>query len=303
LSKPIVLAPGDRFVLRQHSPATTIGGGRVLDTQPISGLRKSVSLNWLQQLRDAPIERQLYLRVGRRDLHGLHRSTLSTETGLTVEAIAKIISPLLTAGKLVEVPDDLLLTQESIERAQRLVMSIFDQRAKASAGSGVTRSELRTHTQLSPELFDYVVGKLARESQLRAQQEWILPFDSSGQPSEKDHGLLLSIAECFEAAGLASPSFNEVAGKLAIDLREMRRLMTLLLRNKTLVKLGNEELYMHQSVLARLRSQIASYRGQTIDISRFKQLTGLSRKHAIPLLEYLDRERVTRKISDHRLVL
>jgi selenocysteine-specific elongation factor len=156
---------------------------------------------------------------------------------------------------------------------------------------------------LSIELFDYIVAKLARECQLHVQQEWILPFDSGGQFSEKDHELLLSIAEYFESAGLAPPSSNEVADKLAIDLREMRRLMTLLLRTKTLVKLGNEELFMHQLVLARLRSQIAGFRGQTIDVSRFKHLTGLSRKYAIPLLEYLDRERVTRKIGENRLVL
>jgi selenocysteine-specific elongation factor len=303
LSKPIVLAPGDRFVLRQHSPATTIGGGRVLDTQPISGLRKSACLNWLQQLRDAPIEQQLLLRVGRRDLQGLHRSALSAETGLSTEAIAKIVSPLLAAGKLVQIPSDLLLTQENVESAQRMVMSSFGQRTKASAGPGVNRSELRTHTKLSVELFDYIVAKLAHECQLRLQQEWILPFDSGGQFSEKDHELLLSIAEYFESAGLAPPSSNEVADKLAIDLREMRRLMTLLLRTKTLVKLGNEELFMHQLVLARLRSQIAGFRGQTIDVSRFKHLTGLSRKYAIPLLEYLDRERVTRKIGENRLVL
>lgn len=304
LSKPIVLAPGDRFVLRQHSPATTIGGGRVLDTQPISGLRKSVCLNWLQKLRDAPIEEQLLLRVGRRDLRGLQLSELSAETGLTAEAVARMLSPLLTAGKLVRIPGDLLLTQENFESTQRFVMDSFDQRTMALAGSGVKRSELRTHTKLGLELFDYVLEKLARECpQLRVEQEWVLPIDSDGQLAGKDHELLLSIAKYFEAAELAPPFCDDVADKLGIELREMRRLMTLLLRNKTLVKLGKEELYMHHLVLARLRSHIAGLRGQTIDVLRFKQLTGLSRKYAIPLLEYLDRERVTRKIGEYRLVL
>ena len=303
LGRPIVLAPGDRFVLRLYSPATTVAGGRVLDTQPIASLRKSVCLNWLLQLRGASIDQQLLLRVGRRGLHGVRLTALSAETGLIAEAISRIANPLLTAGTLVHIPSDLLLTQENLESARRLVIRSLDQRAKGSGGPGVKRSELRSHAKLSPELFDYILEKLGRECRLRIQQEWVFPFDSGGQPSERDSQLLLVIAESFEAAGLAPPSSNEVADKLAIDLREMRRLMTLLLRDKTLVKLGNDELYMHQLVLERLRSSVAGLRGRTIDVSQFKQLTGLSRKYAIPLLEYLDRERVTRKIGEHRLVL
>lgn len=303
LNKPIVLAPGDRFVLRRQSPATTIGGGHVLETQPISGLRKSACLNWLRQLRTAPIEQQLLLRVDRRGLQGLRLSALSVETGLTSEAIARITNPLLTDGKLVRVSGDLLLTQENFESAKGFVINVLDQRAKASVNTGVKRSELRTHTNLGPELFDCILETLARECRLRVGEGWVLPFDFNGQLPEKDRRLLSSISESFEAAGLAPPSPDEVANKLAIDLREMRRFMTQLLRDKTLIKVGKDDLYMHQLVLARLRSHVAGLRGQTIDVSRFKQLTGLSRKYAIPLLEYLDRERITRKIGEHRLVL
>ncbi len=303
LKKPIVLAPGDRFVLRQPSPAMTIGGGRVLDAQPISGLRKSECLKWLEQLRSAPVAQQLFLRISRRGLRGLHLSGLSAECGLTAEAIATLTNPLIVAGNLVRIQDDLLLTIEDLESAECSVMSGFARRAKDTASSSVKRSELRSHTRLSPELFDFVLERLERERKLRVQQDWVFPFDSDGQPSEKDRKLLSSVAESFEAAGLSTPSSEEVANKLAIDPSEMRRLMTLLLRDKTLVKIGTEELYFHQIALTNLRSQVNDLRGQTIDVARFKQLTGLSRKYAIPLLEYLDRERVTRKVGERRLVL
>ena len=83
----------------------------------------------------------------------------------------------------------------------------------------------------------------------------------------------------------------------------MRRLMTLLLRDKILVKISMDGLYIHQRALETLRDRIRVLRGQTLDVATFKQMTGLSRKYAIPLLEYLDRERVTRKNGDLRLVL
>jgi selenocysteine-specific elongation factor len=83
----------------------------------------------------------------------------------------------------------------------------------------------------------------------------------------------------------------------------MRRFMTLLLRDRILVKIGTEALYIHNGALEGLRDQMRKLRGQTLDVAGFKQLTGLSRKYAIPLLEYLDRERLTRKNGDTRLVL
>jgi len=83
----------------------------------------------------------------------------------------------------------------------------------------------------------------------------------------------------------------------------MRRLMTLLLRDKILVKIGADGLFIHQKALETLCGRIRELRGTSLDVTRFKQVTGLSRKYAIPLLEYLDRQRVTRKDGDLRLVL
>ena len=83
-----------------------------------------------------------------------------------------------------------------------------------------------------------------------------------------------------------------------------RKIVTLLLREKLLIKIS-EELVFHHSALERLRREMASYKMKSpkIDVTRFKELTGVSRKYAIPLLEYLDRERVTRRVGDERVIL
>jgi selenocysteine-specific elongation factor len=83
----------------------------------------------------------------------------------------------------------------------------------------------------------------------------------------------------------------------------MRRLITLLLRSGTLVRLSDDSLCMHQSALETLKEKMRALRGQTLDIAGFKQVAGVSRKYAIPLLEYLDRERITVKQENQRLVL
>jgi selenocysteine-specific elongation factor len=83
----------------------------------------------------------------------------------------------------------------------------------------------------------------------------------------------------------------------------MRRLITLLQRQRTIIRMGSDDLFMHSGALDRLAGQMAALRGTVMDVAGFKQLTGLSRKYAIPLLEYLDRARITRKQGDKRLVL
>jgi selenocysteine-specific elongation factor len=86
LGKPVVLLPGDRFVLRQASPATTIGGGQVLNVHPLPNLRKARCLAWLKALQDSSLEQQLLLRVARCGIAGLEERRLMAETGLTQEA-------------------------------------------------------------------------------------------------------------------------------------------------------------------------------------------------------------------------
>jgi selenocysteine-specific elongation factor len=133
--------------------------------------------------------------------------------------------------------------------------------------------------------------------------ELINPCESDSKTSVPDQPQLAAIAAAYNAAGLAAPQAAEVAAKLNLSEAEMRRFMTLLLRDRTLIRMGADALYIHQNALAQLKAQISLLRGQTLDVARFKQFTGLSRKYAIPLLEYLDRERITRKVGGERLVL
>jgi selenocysteine-specific elongation factor len=304
LDRPVVLLPGDRFVLRQSSPAMTIGGGRILDTRPLSNLRKAACLNWLLDLKDAPLEQQFVLRIARRGTAGLSLNALSAETGLTIEAIVRITEGAEHHQSVVRLSNNLLMTREALDMTARLVISELQSRTQNAAVPGLKRAELKTHAKLSAEVFDFILEKLYRERKLDIRGDLVCSSDKADEVTGRDRGLLAAIAADFEAAGLACPAPEDVAKKLAIDHREMRRLITQLLHDKTLVKLGNNDLFVHHDALAKLKGQISSLRGKMLDIASFKQLTGLSRKYAIPLLEHLDRERITRKQDEHsRLVL
>jgi selenocysteine-specific elongation factor len=300
LQQPIVLVPGDHFVLRQCSPASTIGGGHVLDAHPLSNLRKVKCLAWLERFKDASPEEQLLLRVARRGIAGLTVRELMAETGLTREALERCAEPFVGSKHLLRIPGNILLSNESAEVAMGDIFSRLKMDAKSD---GLKRSELKSQTGLNAAIFDFLIETLTRKQKIRLQDERIYPMGPQSQGADPDLKQRSAIAAIYEAAGLAAPSSSEVATKLGLKESEMRRLITLLLRDRTLVKIGTDALFIHDGALERLRGRMQELRGQTLDVAGFKQLTGLSRKYAIPLLEYLDRERLTRKNGDTRLVL
>jgi len=110
------------------------------------------------------------------------------------------------------------------------------------------------------------------------------------------------IESAFQAAGLAVPSMNEVLGKSGVEGNRARNILQLLLRDKRLVRVS-DELVFHASAIHSLRELLAKKKGARFAVPEFKDWTGISRKYAIPLLEFLDRERVTRREGDSRVVL
>ena len=251
-----------------------------------------------EKLRDSLPTQQIELRVDRHKINGISLGKLSAETGLTVDGIRGQISPALRSGELLRLPGDLLLSRDGLKAAASAVMLHL----KASHDA-IKSSELRSQTGLSPEVFEFVLTTLVHDKAARLCDEMVSTYDAVKQSSTAEDQLLASIAKAYEVAGLASPSTTELVQRFNVSETEMRRIVTLLQRNKTIVRMGSDDLFIHSTALKQLADQLAPLRGSLIDIARFKQFTGLSRKYAIPLLEYLDRQRVTRKQGDQRLVV
>jgi selenocysteine-specific elongation factor len=300
LQKPALLLPGDRFVLRQLSPAATIGGGCVLDAQPIAILRKAKCLAWLQLVRDASCEERLRLRVDRRGADGISVRELIRETGLTQEAIARFLNALVNCGQLIRFSDQLLLAREAVEAAAQAVLVRLELKANQK---GIRLSELKNQTHVRGEVVEFLIERLANEQKLRRKSEMVYAWETEPHLIAEENPQQSKIEAIYRSAGLASPSTTEVAAVLGIRDNEMRQSMTLLLRDKKVIRMGSDPVYIHRNALEELRARLRELQGQAIDVARFKQITGLSRKYAIPILEYLDREKVTRKQGDRRLVL
>ncbi len=304
LAERALLLPGDRFIIRQFSPVVTIGGGVVLDAAPIPGFKRVAVDGFLQAAAAGDAAEVLTRRIARRKYRGLTVAQAISETGWRREVIESHLAGPLAKCTVLRF-GDLFFDSASMSALSSLVpqsLAAFHKENPLAPGMG--KETLREKFTLSPEVFAAVLGSLLREKKIDLAGDLVrLP----------GHGVVLkdeeaeskkTIEAAFATAGLKVPALSEVIAGLKVDKNRAQKIVTLLLRDKVLIKIS-DELVFHRSALEELRRQVAAFKLKSvkIDVGKFKEMTGVSRKYAIPLLEYLDRERVTRRVGDVREIL
>src|SRR5205807_98176 len=156
---------------------------------------------------------------------------------------------------------------------------------------------LRDKLHVSDEIFSTAIDELVREKKVGSAGELVQLAGRGVVMKDDEAESKKTIEQAFASSGLKVPSLKEVLAGLKVDKVRAQKIVTLLLREKALVKIA-DDLVFHQSALIDLRQKITALKSTSpkIDVGRFKELTGVSRKYAIPLLEYLDHERVTRRV-------
>jgi selenocysteine-specific elongation factor len=279
LREPALALPGDRFIVRMFSPVVTIGGGVVADIS-----KRKYSAERLTTLLEGDARARVELLVEERP-YGILRSELIAITGLTEV-------PAAVAG------DWLISPARVAELKKALVGRVRQFHKENSLLAGIPKQDLRG--SLAPEVFNHVLASAAPEvvqdgEVVRlATHRVVLKVDEEQARA--------TIERAFEAAGLTSPPVAEVLKASGLEPARARSILQLLLRESKLVRIS-DDLVLHSSACAQLRADIAARKGQHFAVPEFKEWTGVSRKFAIPLLEYLDREHITRRDGDQRIVL
>jgi selenocysteine-specific elongation factor len=297
-----LLLPGDRFIIRQFSPVVTIGGGVVLDAAPIPRMPDQES--FLQLLDAGQPEAILEARIARCGADGISASRLVSETGWTRAFVDDGLASALKAGRVRRI-GELFVNVTAIAQLQRsMANTLIGFHQTNSLVAGIAKEELREQLKASEEVFAEAVAGLVREKKLEVAGDLVrLPGHGVVMKDEEAESKK-TIEAAFATAGLKVPALAEVIAGLKVDKARAQKIVTLLLRDKVLVKIS-DELVFHRDALEELRRQMAAFKVKStkIDVAKFKEMTGVSRKYAIPLLEYLDRERVTRRVGDAREIL
>jgi selenocysteine-specific elongation factor len=305
LEQPLLLLPGDRFIIRQFSPVITIGGGQVLDVlEPSRRMNAAGRLAFVQKVANTTPQEALLARVMRRGIAGLSSAAAVAETGWLRPRIGQLAGALKQQKEIIAV-GDLLLSADDFARARTSALSAIEHFHKANPlVGGVNQEQLREQLGLSPEVYRAVIASLASDKkfevagdQVRGAGRGVVMRDDEAESKQK-------IEQAFAQAGLQVPLLKDVLASVRIDQARAQKIVTLLLRDRVLVKLG-DDLVFHKSALDSLRQQIIAQKTKTpkLNVAAFKDLFGITRKYAIPLLEYLDRERVTKRVGDERVIL
>ncbi len=304
LRQPWLFLPGDRFIIRQFSPVVTIGGGVILDIAPPRRLAEAAQgerAAWLAKLEKATPAEALRMRVLHHGEEGLSIVNAIAATGLLRGQIAALLPP----PDVRCVGDVLIAETEARKLSAGIVAAVENFHNRNPLAPGMSREGLRAVFLRSPaEVFENALNELVRQTKLEVSGETVKLAGRGVAMKDEEAESKRVIERAFSSAGLKVPALKDVLAGLKVDRVRAQKIVTLLLRDKVLVKLS-DELVFHRDALDQLRKLVAGQKAAAprMDVGKFKDLTGVSRKYAIPLLEYLDRERVTRRVGDVREIL
>lgn len=319
LESQTLALPGDHFIIRSYSPAVTIGGGTVVDALPQKHrLREAAqAASQLEKLAAAHLAandaERIALLVEMAGEHGMSHAEIAARSGSPDEAIKRAADAMTRTRRAVAASSNpLLLVERSAfeELAKRVRALLKEFHQKSPLESGMGREEIREKifAHLPPEIFRAVVTQLVERNEVAAEKDLLRLAShrialSAEEQAAKDH-----LAALFATAGLRPMSLEEAIAKagpqFGIDAARAQRFAQMLINSGELVRVA--ELIFHRSALDGLRQTLQKFKaehGAKLDVGAFKDLTGISRKYAIPLLEYLDRQRVTRRAGDAREIL
>jgi len=310
LQDEVLVLPGDRFIVRQFSPVVTIGGGAVLDPlarRPM--LRDTGRFVFLETVERGSNEATL-AAMTERALLGLGHEEIVARTGWTDEEIHSALGKLRGTGRvrIVSAEPLVLVSGKLFEEVRKKITEKVERFQKENPLlPGIAREDLRASLgkRVRSETFRAALKELVAQKKVDAQGEFVKKTGSEIALLPEEAKAKEQIEAAFASASLAVPSVKEVLAKLTVESKRAEKLLQILLREKDLVRVS-PELVFHRQALAQLKEQLSGYKkakGDRITVPIFKELTGITRKYAIPLLEYLDRERVTRRAGDERVIL
>jgi selenocysteine-specific elongation factor len=292
LSEPVLALAGDRFIIRRPSPAETLGGGSVIDTFAKKRMNRTRILAGLNAL-SGPNALEYLVEESKT---GVSLSDLVRRTGEEASEIKSAIA-VHDALTFAETSQRAFSKKLLEQKRRELIQWLAHFHAANPAAAGAPVSQARRN-------FDPAVAEaiLANDPTFVTRGDLIALAAHKVRISQSEMDALASLENTFREAAFAPPLVNEVLKRVDADGKKARDLLEALIKSGRLVRLSPDLVY-HADVVAHIRQSLAAHKGRKFSVPEFKDWTQISRKYAIPLLEYLDRVHVTRREGDSRVVL
>jgi len=309
LEHQAVAAKGDRFVIRSYSPMLTIGGGTIIDPLPKrkhKRFRKEVLDALATREKGTPEELLEQYLTGNRQLPEVNDA--ATGTGLPQSEVKEAAKNLCETGTLKQINSDgkkyLLLKDTFLSWADEITELLNFYHRKYPLREGYPREELRSRKfkQLNNKIFQLLLLEMKQDGLLRVTSQAVALQSFEPGPGPEQQKVITKIKKILKDAVFLPPSWRELCRRADFDETAGAELLQYLLRTGEMVKVA-DDLYFSGDIIVEAREKLSAYlreKGE-ISVGELRDLLKTSRKYALPLLEYFDREKITRRVGDKRL--
>ncbi len=307
LEQPLAVMAGDRYVMRSYSPVTTIAGGIIVHPHPGRHKRNRPEIiAELETLRQGGPEERILVHARLAGVQGLKANDLVRLVNLDRRELDKLLQQMLSRRELVR------FDKEAGRLVAGQVLAGLEQRAKSLLESfhqqhplkpGMPREELkqRLDRDLDPRLFNHLLGKLLNQKEVVAEKDILRLAGHKVRLAADEAALRAKLEKAYAQGWLTPPNLKDVLQ--GVDPKQGQQVVAVLVNEGVLVKVKNQ-LYYHAAALDEIRSRLVDYlqKHERMGAGQFKELTGLSRKYVIPLLEYFDSQQLTMRVGDERIL-
>ncbi|HCC54383.1 MAG TPA: selenocysteine-specific translation elongation factor [Desulfobulbaceae bacterium] len=310
LEEPFGAWPGDRYVVRSYSPVATIGGGVIWHGSPPKRRRfREVNSQIFALYQDGSVEDISLLHLIEAGVSGLTFEQLCVKMGQFGKRFRKLLDGPISSRKIIMVDSERqrLVAAETFEDMSTSLQKILaDFHRDNSMKPGLSKEELRSRISgdMDQRFFQMLLNTLVKQGVIVVDEATVRLMSHRVSLKADAISIRVEMEGFYGEAGLTPPTVREVQERFAkYPTSLIREVLELMVREQVLLKIS-EDLYFPRLALAALQEQIVAFikKEGEIDAPRFKNLTGLTRKFSIPLLEYFDRIKVTIRVGDRRLL-
>ena len=302
--------PGDKYVVRSYSPIYTIGGGVIFNGSPRKRKRfRKENKQVFQTYRENIPEDLALLHIKENGYNGLTLDKLAVKMGIFGNRIKKIVQPPLSSRKIILIDQDkqrmtVNVIYEKLGEKLSSVLTAYHEENPLKAG--ISKEELRSrlYRGLDQRLYQFLLNDLQKKGAIVQDQALIRLTDHQVSLKDEEKTLRRELETFYNQADLTPPTIKEVTTKFSkYPHHLLKEVMAIMVRDDELVKVS-EDLYFYKPALKNLKERLVALlaKESEIDTPAFKDLTGLSRKFSIPLLEYFDKMKVTMRVGDKRIL-
>ncbi len=303
LDKPVVAHSGDHFIIRSYSPMTTIGGGVVLDGQPIRHRRfRPEVIERLKILEKGDPAELILQMLEQQQVVSLQE--LKVETKLPEKIIDDQLEKLKQNGSILQLSGS-LISQNTLDNWEKSFMEkLSNYMSKNNLSRGLSRSQLKgaLPSQLGPKDYDTFLNLMQEKGFIQVQGETVSPYGHKMKPTPEQVKILAKIEQLLREEGFSPPVKKDLMESLRLSSGDLDSLLAYLQENNAVVKI-NEDIYYHGENYRKAVQLLKEYFSSAgeVTVSDFRTLLDTSRKYALPLIEHFDQKKLTRRVGDKRV--